>query len=147
MKLPPSPRLSSSGDERTRWGSALAVEGLDGLVDGDVEGVGVTERAVGEVVALQVAPGPLDVVQLGRVLRQPLGREPGPRRQRLPARLARVDPARVEHQDHRRLTRPGAGPQTRSSRPSRATKSPERSVPLVRTISSRLAWSSTPGSA
>src|SRR4051794_16825463 len=59
-------QLSSSGDERTRWGSALAVEGLDGLVDGDVEGVGVTERAVGEVVALQVAPGPLDVVQLGR---------------------------------------------------------------------------------
>src|SRR3954468_1229600 len=94
-------QLSSSGDERTRWGSALAVEGLDGLVDGDVEGVGVTERAVGEVVALQVAPGPLDVVQLGRVPRQPLDREPGPRRQRLPARLARVDRAVVEHQDHR----------------------------------------------
>src|SRR3954465_4402832 len=57
-------QLSSFGDERTRWGSALAVEGLDGLVDGDVEGVGVAEGAVGEVVALQVAPGPLDVVQL-----------------------------------------------------------------------------------
>ena len=94
-------QLSSSGDERTRWGSALAVEGLDGLVDGDVEGVGVAEGAVGEVVALQVAPGPLDVVQLGRVLRQPLDREPGPRRQRLPARLARVDRAVVEHQDYR----------------------------------------------
>ena len=102
--------LSSSGDERTRWGSALAVEGLDGLVDGDVEGVGVAEGAVGEVVALQVAPGPLDVVQLGRVLRQPLDREPGPRRQRLPARLARVDRAVVEHQDHRPADPPGAGP-------------------------------------
>src|SRR3954449_700280 len=45
--------LSSSGDERTRWGLALAVEGLDGLVDGRVEGVGVAEGAVGEVVALQ----------------------------------------------------------------------------------------------
>src|SRR3954466_103880 len=80
--------LSSSGDGRARWGLALAVEGLDGLVDGGVEGVGVegvgvAEGPVGEVVALQVAPGALDVVQLGRVLRQPLDREPGARGERL----------------------------------------------------------------
>src|SRR3954447_7439345 len=80
--------LSSSGDGRARWGLALAVEGLDGLMDGGVEGVGVAEGPVGEVVALQVAPGALDVVQLGRVLRQPLDREPGPLGERLPARLA-----------------------------------------------------------
>src|SRR4051794_41507780 len=93
--------LSSPGDDGARCGAALAVEGLDGLVDGDIEGVGVTERAVGQVVALQVAPGALDVVQLGRVLRQPLDREPGPRGERPPARPARVDRAVVQDQDHR----------------------------------------------
>src|SRR3954453_8603979 len=93
--------LSSPGDDGARCGAALAVEGLDGLVDGDIEGVGVTERAVGQVVPLQVAPGALDVVQRGRVLRQPLDREPGPRGERPPARPARVDRAVVQDKDHR----------------------------------------------
>src|SRR4051812_8938309 len=70
-------------------------------MDGGVEGVGVAEGPVGEVVALQVAPGALDVVQLGRVLRQPLDREPGARGERLPARLAGVDRPVVERQHHR----------------------------------------------
>jgi hypothetical protein len=51
-------------------GSALAVEGADGVVDGGVQVIGITEGAVGEVVPLQVAPGALDVVQLGGVSRQ-----------------------------------------------------------------------------
>src|SRR3954449_8159249 len=105
--------LSSPGDDGARCGAALAVEGLDGLVDGDIEGVGVTERAVGQVVPLQVAPGPVDVVQLGRVLRQPLDREPGPRGERPPARPARVDRALVPDKDHRPIIpapRPAGGP-------------------------------------
>src|SRR3954465_14857220 len=96
----PTGQLSSPGDDGARCGAALAVEGLDGLVDGDIEGVGVTERAVGQVVALQVAPGALDVVQLGRVLRQPLDREPGARGERPPARPAPVERAAVPDKDH-----------------------------------------------
>src|SRR5689334_16993864 len=97
----PGTRLSSSGDEGARGSATLSVEGEHGMVDGGVEVVRVAERAVGQVVALQVAPGTLDVVQLRRVLREPLDGEPGPRGQRLPARLARVDRAVVEHQHHR----------------------------------------------
>src|SRR4051812_5001865 len=126
--------LSSSGDGRARWGLALAVEGLDGLMDGGVEGVGVAEGPVGEVVALQVAPGALDVVQLGRVLREPLDREPGARGERLPARLAGVDRAVVERQHHRPVcpARPRAGPTSiragrRRARP--APRGPPRAPP------------------
>ena len=93
--------LSSFGDEGARGNATLSVEGEHGMVEGGVEVVHVAERAVGQVVALQVAPGTLDVVQLRRVLREPLDREPGPRGQRLPARLARVDRAVVERQHHR----------------------------------------------
>jgi hypothetical protein len=56
--------LSSIGDDGARFDTALAVEGADGLVDGAVELAGVAEGAVGQVVALQVAPRPFDVVQL-----------------------------------------------------------------------------------
>jgi hypothetical protein len=48
--------LSSLGDDGARSGSTLVVEGTDGLVDGEVELVGVAEGAVGQVVPLQVAP-------------------------------------------------------------------------------------------
>src|SRR4051795_4296058 len=75
--------LSSSGDGRARPGVAPAVEGVNSPVDGEIELAGVAEGAVGQVVALQVAPGALDVVQLRGVLRQPLDREPGPRGERL----------------------------------------------------------------
>src|SRR3954451_11444902 len=71
--------LSSSGDEGARGSATLDVEGVDGAVDGEVELAGVAEGAVGQVVALQVAPGALDVVQLRRVLREPLARDAGRR--------------------------------------------------------------------
>ena len=57
---------------------ALANEGVDGLVDGAVEVVGIGEGPVGEVVAFEVAPNRLDVVELGGVAGQPLDGEPGP---------------------------------------------------------------------
>ena len=59
------------------------------------------ERPVGQVVALQVAPGALGVVQLRGGPRQPLDPEFRPRGKRLPAHLARVDRAVVRDQDHR----------------------------------------------
>src|SRR4051794_2890163 len=95
------PALSSSGDGRARPGMTLAVEGVNSSMDGEIELDGVAEGAVGQVVALQVAPGALDVVQLRRVLREPLDREPGARGERLPARLARMDRAVVQDQGDR----------------------------------------------
>src|SRR3954453_345489 len=94
-------QLSSFGDDGARLGTALLVEGRHGVVDGSIEIIGAAEGPVGEVVALQVAPGALDVVQLGRVPRQPLDGEPRPGGERPPARLAGVDRAVVEHQHHR----------------------------------------------
>src|SRR3954453_14142022 len=84
----------------------LAVEGVNSSMDGEIELDGVAEGAVGQVVALQVAPGALDVVQLRRVLREPLDREPGARGERLPARLARMDRAVVQDQGDRPLLAP-----------------------------------------
>ena len=43
------------------------VEVLNGGMDGGVEMLDITEGALGQVVPLQVAPGALDVVQLGGV--------------------------------------------------------------------------------
>ena len=45
-------------------------------MDGPVEGVGVGEGLVGEVIGLEIMPDNLDVVELGRVFRQPLHGEP-----------------------------------------------------------------------
>ena len=72
----------------------------------------------------------------GGVLREPLDGEPGARGERPPRRPAGADRAVVEHEDHR-PTRPGAGPYSRPSRRSRFTRSPDRSVPPVVTISPR----------
>jgi hypothetical protein len=53
--------------------------GMDGLV----EMLDIAEGLLCQVVPLQVAPGALDVVELGRIPGQPLDREPGPRGERL----------------------------------------------------------------
>ena len=76
------------------------VEVLNGGMDGGVEMLDITEGALGQVVPLQVAPGALDVVQLGGVPGQPLDREPGSRGERLGAGPAGVDRAVIEHQHH-----------------------------------------------
>jgi hypothetical protein len=56
-------------------------------MDGAVEMIGVGEGLMGKEVALEVAPGSLDVVQFRGVFRQPFDDEPGPRREsRLPRR-------------------------------------------------------------
>jgi len=57
---------------------AFLVERLDGGADGAFEVAGAAERLVGEVVALDVTPGLLDVVEFGRISRRPLNGDPGP---------------------------------------------------------------------
>jgi hypothetical protein len=59
-----------------RIGDALAVEIDDRVMDGLVERSGVGEGLVGEVMGLEVAPDRLDVVEFGRVFRQPFDGEP-----------------------------------------------------------------------
>ena len=59
-----------------RIGDALAVEIGDGVMDGLVEGGGVGEGLVGEVMGFEVAPDRLDIVEFGRVFRQPFDGEP-----------------------------------------------------------------------
>jgi hypothetical protein len=55
---------------------SLLVQGGDGCMDGAVEGVGVSEGLMGQMVRLEIVPDHLDVVELGCVLRQPLDGEP-----------------------------------------------------------------------
>ncbi len=63
---------------------ALRVDPLDGGANGAGKVVGALERLMGQVMALEVAPGALDVVQLRRIPRQPLDGDPGPFGQRCP---------------------------------------------------------------
>lgn len=57
------------------------------------------ERQVGHVVAFEVAPSALDVVEFGGVFRQPLDGQPWPGRERGRRGLAGVDGAVVENED------------------------------------------------
>ena len=59
-----------------RKGHALGVQCADGLVDRMVEVVSIDERLVRKVVCLEVVPDAFDIVQLGRIFRQPFEREP-----------------------------------------------------------------------
>ena len=79
---------------------AFLVDLLDPGADGAFEVAGGLECLVGEVVALEVAPGPLDVVQFRGVGWQPLDGDPRPRRQRRGRCAAGVDGSVVEHQHH-----------------------------------------------
>src|SRR5277367_6309737 len=59
-----------------RMGEALAVAIGDGAMDGVVERGGVGEGLVGEMMRLEVAPHRFDVVEFGRVFRQPFDGQP-----------------------------------------------------------------------
>jgi len=56
--------------------ASLVVQGPYGCMDGAVEGVGVSECLMGEMVRLEIVPDNLDVVELGCVFWQPLDGEP-----------------------------------------------------------------------
>ena len=57
--------------------ASFGVELDDGFVDGAIEVIRAGEGLMSEVMPLQVAPDPFDVVELGSVLRQPLDRVSG----------------------------------------------------------------------
>ena len=73
------------------WRLAFLVEVLDNVPESYAEVGGVPERAVGQVVVLEVAPASFDVVQLREVARQPLDGDLGPLGQRRPGGPAGVD--------------------------------------------------------
>lgn len=79
----------------------LVVEAFDATMDGLLEVIGVGEGSIGEMVLLEVAPTMLDGVELGRVLGQPLQREPRPRSECLGRELAGMDRTIVHDNDQR----------------------------------------------
>ena len=60
-------RLSSFSDDRAHWRVSLMVEVSNGGMDGGIEMPDIAEGLLSQVVPLEVAPGALDIVQLGRV--------------------------------------------------------------------------------
>src|SRR3990172_189341 len=79
---------------------SLRVQGGDSGVNSMVESVGIGECVVGQMMGFKVVPDHLDVVELGRILGQPLDDEPmsagGEGRERRPAE---VDRSIVEDDD------------------------------------------------
>ncbi len=97
--------LSNVSYVGTHSGLALTVHIGNRLVNGAIEMIGVGEGLVSKKVALEVAPGSLDVVQLRSVLRQPFDAQPRALGQRRPGGFAGMDRAVVENEDDR-LPRP-----------------------------------------
>ena len=93
------PRLSSDSQFVTRVVPPFAVEIADGLMDDGFEVVEIPEGAMGEEMALQVAPRSFDPVQFRDVFRQPLHGQPGAFRERRRRGPAGVDRSVVQHQD------------------------------------------------
>jgi hypothetical protein len=85
----------------TKGFHALTVHIDEAAADACFEVFGIDEGAMGEAMTLQVAPGEFDVVEFGRVCRQPLDREPGTGGERLGGEPAGVDRTVVED-EHRR---------------------------------------------
>src|SRR3954471_12015830 len=88
-----------------RMAVSFGVELDDGLLDGAIEVISTGEDLMGEVMPLQVAPDPFNIVELRRVFRQPLDPEPvSPQGERRAACFAGVDRTVVEN-EHERLER------------------------------------------
>src|SRR5260370_22138350 len=80
----------------------FGIEGSDGLMNGVGEVFAASERLVREMMPLQIAPNPLDGVELRGIFRQPFDREPGRAGgQRGSRRLAGVGRAVVEDEPKR----------------------------------------------
>src|SRR3954447_8667977 len=89
--------LSSSSMVGQQMAVSFGIKLDDSLVNGAVEVIRAGEGLMSEVMPLQVAPDPFNIVQLRGVFRQPLDREPvGARREGSAACLTRVDRAVVE---------------------------------------------------
>ena len=93
---------------------SLAVAGLDGGMDGVIEGPGVGEGPMSGRVGFAIVPGALDAVEPGSVSGQPFYGEPmGAGGQGGRGRLADVGRPGVEH-DH---DRPGRAARARAVEP------------------------------
>jgi hypothetical protein len=104
-------QLSRESDVDQRFGAALVVQIVDGGVDGPVEGGGVGEGLVGQMMRLEIVPDNLDVIELGCILGQPLDPEPVLARIECGEReLADVDRAVVLNGTTGLVARPGLGP-------------------------------------
>src|SRR5205814_4171350 len=89
--------LSSSSMVGHQMAVSFGIKLDDSLVNGAVEVIRAGEGLMSEVMPLQVAPDPFNIVQLRGVFRQPLDREPvGARREGSADCLTRVDRALVE---------------------------------------------------
>ena len=114
-------------------------------MDDFVEDVWISERLVGEMMSLEVAPDDLDVVEFGRVFRQPFDGEPmGALGKRCRCRLADMDGSVVEHNDDWLCGRSGLGAVEVVEGLQMAMKSVLRLVREVVTMSWRLVQSSVP---
>jgi len=93
-------QLSRDSPVDQRTDVSLLVQGIHRSVDFAVEGFGVSECLMGEVMGFEIAPDRLDIVEFGRIFRQPLGSEPvGARRKCFSRCVADVDRAVIEHND------------------------------------------------
>jgi hypothetical protein len=84
-------------------GLALAVHIGNCPVNGTIEMIAIGEGLMREKVTLEVAPGSLDVVQLGSIFRQPFDRQPRARGPRRPRGFAGMDRTVVENENDRLL--------------------------------------------
>ena len=93
-----------------RKGDTLVIQIIHRLVDCAVECIAVGEGLMGEMVRLEIMPDDFDVVQLRRILGQPLDGEPvstgGQRRQRKSAGMDRTI-VLDQHDRFDRLSGPG----------------------------------------
>ena len=69
-------KLSRDSRLRQRNCHALGVQLADSVMDRPVEVVGIDERLVRKMVCLEVVPDAFDIVQFGRIFRQPFDSEP-----------------------------------------------------------------------
>ena len=74
------------------------------FVKGAIEMIGVGKGLMSEKVALKVAPGSFDIVQLGSLFRQPFEGEPSSLGKRRPGGFAGMDRAVVKNEDDRLLS-------------------------------------------
>ncbi len=109
---------------------AFAVEAVNGIADGTVESVGAREGAVGDLMLLEIPPASFDVIEFGRVVRQPFAGDPGALCERPRRSLADVDRPVIKHGHPGAISR-SAAPSAVPRRSRRATKSGDRLVSLV----------------
>ena len=123
-----------------RIDGSLGVQGGYGGVDGAVEGLGIGESLVGEMMRFEVAPYNLDVIEFRPLFGQPFDGEPmGAAASAAPVALLTWIGPLSSTMTTGLIRRPGFGPYRASSISKSAMKSALRLVLLVCTTSLRAA--------